>query len=557
MYDAIFVNAPHHGPDYYSPIGVGILVALARTSGLRVDTLDFQRLVLQREVPWPQNFFPAAEEMIASRPALVYGFSVMNVGLPWAVRLAAVVRKLHPSALIVFGGPHATLLGHELLRDFPEIDVVAVREGERIIVPLLEAARQGGSEALTRVPNLLLRQQSTIVSTEFAPFVDSLDDVPLIDYDPELLRAIGILSVEAGRGCPYHCSFCSSHSIWTRKPRFKSAARLVTEAARYVEAAGERPEPLLISFEHDDFLANRPWFFEFAKKKMEMGASFRYGITARVNHITPHVAEVLADTGCVSVFMGLETGSDRLQTSSAKHLALASIVPRIRYLLSLGIHVSTNFILGFPDETIEEMEHTVSLMLEVRWSGADVNISVMCPEPGSALYLDTPEAKRVILHDGDRCDELRAGGIEIESMKPSETMHLVAIANENFDIVEIAAFARSIQLLMSDFPVTLSYLWLSLERSPSRLLDQIRRRIRAEGEIRANHAVDSLVSLSRGSDSEMEIALYESALSCRKRGINSWIPASAFNPQAGARYSAEVARLAGWRRTGGGNLKVA
>jgi hypothetical protein len=280
------------------------------------------------------------------------------------------------------------------------------------------------------------------------------------------------------------------------------------------------------------------------QRKAEFGSEFRYGITARINHITSDIAELLSKTGCVSVFMGLETGSDRLQDSSAKHLALETVLPRLRNLLRLGIHVSTNFILGFPDETMADLEKTIALMLAVRWSGADVNISVMCPEPGSALNLTTPKDKQIILHTGKRCDELRAGGVQIELMKPAERMHLVAVANENFDIVEIAAVARTIQLLMGDYPATLFYLWSSLGGSSSLFLTKLWRLIRCRGEVQPDDAFEEIILLFQPSESEAEIALYESALAMRKRDSKCSVPISVFSPGIGDRYNFEINRIA-------------
>jgi radical SAM superfamily enzyme YgiQ (UPF0313 family) len=452
FYDVVFVNPPHHSPDYYSPIGIGMLSVLVRERGYRTVTLDFQKYVVTKAIPWPQNFFETAIKWVENTSAKIYGFTSMNVGLPWAIRLARLVRQYHPSSTIIFGGPHATLLSKELLETFTEIDIIVLNEGERVIIPLIEALLPRDNARLRSVPNLLIREEDgRLHKTPAMGLTNDLDTLPLLDLDLDLLSQVEMVSVEAGRGCPYSCSFCSSHSIWTRKPRFKSPERLVSEAARYVETA---PQGLCISYEHDDFLANGPLFKRFAAHKIRSGKQFKYGITARLNHITTEVRTLLAASGCVSIFMGIETGSDQLQISSAKFLKLQDVLPRIQALLDCGIHVSTNFILGFPDETWHDVYRSIELMLAVSWLGATVNISIMCPEPGSSLFNSIPREEHVVLLESTYVEELGRGGIRVQQLTEVERFHLTTIRNRNFEIEEVARLARSLQLLMAEFPLS-------------------------------------------------------------------------------------------------------
>lgn len=455
-YDVVFINPCHHGPDYYSPIGINMLEALSRQAGYASTVIDLQREVISQSLPWPEGFFRAAEERLAGVSAEVFGFSVMNVGMPWASRLAKITRRLHPAAKIVFGGPHATLTGHEILAAFPEVDIIARNEGESIIVPLLSALTRHDDEALLDVPNLLVRTASgAIQETRSLSLMENLDVLPYIQYDDQLLSRVGLLSVEAGRGCPYHCSFCSSHAIWTRKPRYKSPERLVDEAQAHVDRAAVLQAELVISYEHDDFLANRPQFKKFFECKRQRAADFKYCITTRINHVNDEIAGMLASSGCASVFVGLETGSETLQLSSAKHLRVGDVLPRIQSLIDLGIHVSTNFIVGFPEETWPDLYKSFDMMLRICGLGGTVNISVMCPEPGSSLHQTTPVEQRVLLRDSAYVEELEAGGIDLSALAYCEYSHLVTIRSEAFDIEEIARLARSMTLLMADYPVSL------------------------------------------------------------------------------------------------------
>ncbi|WP_316202606.1 MULTISPECIES: B12-binding domain-containing radical SAM protein [unclassified Bradyrhizobium] len=449
--DILFINPAHHGPDYYSPIGINMLTTIVRDKGRTSDVLDFQRMVIGREIAWPEGFLVEAEMRLQEVRARIFGFTVMNVGFPWALELAAVVRRLHPQATIVFGGPHATLLAREILETSPQVDVVMVNEGEQAILPFIEAVLE--ERSLSDCPNLLFREaDGTIVRTRATALLDDLDGLPWMTLDRDLLTRSAMISVEAGRGCPYRCKFCSSHAIWTRTPRFKSPSRLVNEAAAYVAQAGSRAEPLLISLEHDDLISNRPWFRDFVSFKQEVGADFRYAITTRINHLTEEVVSLLASSGCVSVFVGLESGSERVQTSSWKHLDLRKLVPSLRGLRESRIHFSSNFIVGFPNETMEDVAATIELVLRMAWLGSTVNISMLCPEPGSEIHADADPADYRLILEGDYAAELRRGGLSPESLHPIARYHLTTLSNPNFDVLQMERTVRSIQYLITTFP---------------------------------------------------------------------------------------------------------
>jgi radical SAM superfamily enzyme YgiQ (UPF0313 family) len=544
--DIVFVNPPHHGEDYYSPIGIGMLHSLVREHGLRSRIVDFQRDVMAGSMPWPEGFFEAAEHTLLNTRAHIYGFTIMNVGLPWAVRLARRVRSMNPDATIVFGGPHATLLGEQLISTFSEIDIVVQNEGETVIVPLVQALLSGDSVRLAKVANLIFRDGTKIIKTMTQPLIDDLDTLPYLDVDAELLGKVEILSIEAGRGCPYHCSFCSSHAIWSRRPRFKSATRLVNEAIEYLRIAPPRKEKLIVSFEHDDFLSNRPFFRRFVEEKLASGDPFQYAITARINHITDEVCDLLADSGCVSVFMGLETGSETLQSSSLKHLKVCDIIPRVQAIRSRDIHVSTNFILGFPDETWSDLYNTVALMLAVNRLGASINISIMCPEPGSRLYDVVPSNKHVVLYEGEYVEELVRGGILIEDLTAVESFHLKTIESDIYDIRAVARFAESLQFLMTEFPLSLARLVGRRGRGAKDLVELIFKFQHSNGAAISDTTVFGFFDAHIASDMDgrsAEFLLFECARSSIKHSGRTTIRPASFSEDTSVAYYRSLQKL--------------
>ena len=472
-YDVLMINPCHHGNDYYSPIGINILSTILKNDNFKVGIIDFQRQVIEKQISWAQDFFLEAEKLIQSYSAKVFCFSCMNVGFPWAVRLAQIVNKLFPESKIVFGGPHATLLGESILNTYSFIDIVATNEGEKIISNLMQALINNDINALEKCKNIYFRNKDKIVKTGTETFIDNLDVVPIMELDDKLLKDVRGVSVEAGRGCPYKCSFCSSHSIWSRKPRFKSADHLIRETLVYLDLAKKNNNYPLISYEHDDFLSHIQYFTDFANRKIEMGLKFIYGITTRVDHMTDSTIDLLSRSNCVSIFMGLETGSQDMQTASSKRLKVASILPTIIKIKEHKIHISANFIVGFPEERKEDVYKTFDLMSVLSLLGCTLNMSILGPEPGSDLGNSTNPEEYVILKNTDYYLELIEGGMNPENMNPIEISHLLTIRNKNYNIEEISWICKNFQTLVTELPYLTYILKSNFKHNIENFIDTI------------------------------------------------------------------------------------
>lgn len=544
--DVLMINPCHHGIDYYSPIGINMLATILNEAGYKVSTLDFQRQVISKEIPWPQGFFAQAEYQLHSTSAKIYCFTCMNVGFPWAVRLAKIIRNKFPVAKIVFGGPHVTLLGKRILEEYDFIDVVAINEGERIITRLIEALLNDDTGRLIECPNILFRVAGEIIKTTSESFIEDLDELPLQTLDQQLIERAEVLSVEAGRGCPYTCTFCSSHTIWSRRPRFKSADRLINEALSYINLVNQKNNQLLISYEHDDFLSNKRYFIEFAEKKISRGADFIYGITTRINHLNESIVDLLYKSKCVSVFMGLETGSQEMQSLSSKRLKITSVLPIISMLRERKIHVSANFIVGFPQETEEDVIKTFDLMIPLALAGCTLNISMMCPEPGSELGYITDPRDYVILEDTSYFKELSLGGINVREMSDIEICHLRTIANKHYDIIEMAWICSNFQELISELPFLTAMLMSEFNNDVSLIVNKVLRSIRNNERLDVSSIMEhcyKFISSDNIHSRFFEFSRYELARSQIKKNITTDQNFRIFGSDMPSAYFLELKKL--------------
>src|SRR4030095_7372490 len=149
-----------------------------------------------------------AKQVLAMQPD-VLGLTSLGCNFICTAKVAGYLRSWAPELPILLGGPHATVLDRVILSAFPQFDVIARNESECTILPLLQALR---TRALFGVPGITFRTGGGIWRNEGDPRIDDLDMLPMPAYHhyPVEELKLSSLRVEAGRGCPFHCTFCST-----------------------------------------------------------------------------------------------------------------------------------------------------------------------------------------------------------------------------------------------------------------------------------------------------------------------------------------------------------
>ncbi len=457
MPEILLINPPNHEEDYYGHIGLATLNRILINGGVKSEILNLQELIVEGALPWPQDFFLHAMELIDSYDANIYGFTATNVSFCWAIKLAQLIAKKDPEAKIIFGGPHSTLLGEKLIEKWPIVDVVVSGEAEYVVVPLVQSLLAGGN--LDEVGSLVYQGKSgEITKTNKVTELFNLDDQPFLEYSDSYFKNIAMISLEAGRGCPYKCSFCSSSAIWSRKTRSKSPARLLEEVEFYRQSANAQGNDPIVTFEYDDFIASPKFFKAFVEAKLRGKHDFKYFISTQISHVNDRVIEQLAESGCVSIFLGLETGSASVQSDCDKRLKVSKFAPTISALLEAEILPVVNFIFGFPGETLGDLLKTIEVMIDLALHGAKVTVSILCPEMGSKIFLETPVERYVLPEDNSYFRELREAGLDIERLEIEEIFHSVMLENDSFDVRTLPQLKSLMEELMLDFPLTLQAL---------------------------------------------------------------------------------------------------
>lgn len=393
------------------PIGPAYLAASLRAAGHGVRIVDGLGENPSQVTPLFHGTVLAiglrSEEIVEriQPDTTVFGVSCMfSQDWPEIRRLIGMVRERFPSVPIIAGGEHITATPDFTLQTTPEIDACVIGEGEETIVEIADAIDR--HQPLDGIPGLVIRGDGGAQTTGARTRIRALDDIPwpawdLVPLDRYLDAGLGYgvnrgrsMPMLATRGCPYQCTFCSNPEMWTTRWYARDPAKVVEEIEAYRQRYGAT------NFDFYDLTAivKRQWIMDFTGLILERGLRFTWQLPSgtRSEAIDAEVSSRLYASGCRNMSYAPESGSPAVLERIKKVVKLDRLEASVRGAVRSGLNVKLNIIMGFPNETREELNQTVRFLARMGWAGVhDMSISLFSPYPGSALYHELRASKAI------------------------------------------------------------------------------------------------------------------------------------------------------------------
>lgn len=372
--------------DLQPHLGLLSLIAVTEDAGHDAVLIDPKLALHRGELRIDASLYRDLAALILAETPDVVGMTSLGCNFVCTLKVAQYLKEARPDLPIVLGGPHATILDEPILRRYPCFDVVVRHEGEFALPALLDALRQGCAPA--QVPGITYRARDGhgdgLRVNPGAPLIDDLGTLPEVDYGHYPVNGLGLsfLRLEAGRGCPFECTFCSTATFFGRRYRLKAAERLVGEMQELRTRFGISE----FALNHDLFTVNRDKVRAFCDAVA--GKGFRWSCSARTDCVDAALLTDMRRAGCHAIYYGIETGSVRMQRHTRKKLKLDGTLPIIATTLKLGISATASFITGYPDETAGDQDATLDMIGALyRHDSAALNIQLhlLTPEPGTEL----------------------------------------------------------------------------------------------------------------------------------------------------------------------------
>ncbi|MGP0565549.1 MULTISPECIES: B12-binding domain-containing radical SAM protein [unclassified Nitrospina] len=334
------------------------------------------------------DFWGDLESALKTQPRVVGITSLTGTQIYHGIEISKFV-KARLSVPVVWGGLHATLYPAQTVAK-PYIDYVIRGEGE-VAFKMLVDEITGPSPDLEKVPALTFKKDGRIYSTPAGtPLeLDSLPRMPwhLVDVEeyttPSSYLYPGVsrlLSFIASRGCPFPCTYCSQ-PILTSKYRMMSPKRVLDDLHWTVDQFNLDH---ILLFD-DEFLVNAKWATDIAEG---INGKFTWGVQGRVNDLLRVDLKKMERCGMIYAMPGIESGAPRILERIRKNQTVDEVKEVSRRLSETKIHCQVNFMVGFPDETLDELGETIDLALHIMNTNPKAVInsfSPVTPLPGTEM----------------------------------------------------------------------------------------------------------------------------------------------------------------------------
>lgn len=267
-------------------------------------------------------------------------------------------------------------------------DVVVIGEAEQTVLELCNAFKEGKS--IDSIQGISFAKNDELIKTKPRLVIKDLDILPppawdLIDiseYKNMWMQNHGYFSLNfvTTRGCPYKCNWCAK-PIYGNRYNSHSPENIVLEIKKWQQKFG---------FTHiwfaDDIFGLKPnWLKDFEYHIIKQNVKINYKIQSRADLLLEEDnIKHLANSGCTMVWMGAESGSQKILDAMDKGIKVEQIYDATRLLKKHKITVSLFLQLGYLEETIDDIKMTIKMVEDLLPD--DIGISVSYPLPGTLFY---------------------------------------------------------------------------------------------------------------------------------------------------------------------------
>ncbi len=339
----------------YAPLGILSLSAHLRNKGFDVDIYD--------------STFGSREEL----------FGILDMGPPAAIGiygnlmtrrnvLDIAARARAAGWIVILGGPEPSNYAEEFLA--AGADLIVAGEGEWALERLLATGLE--HSYWPSIPGIIfLAADGSVQRTGPAQLISDLDAQPWPDRERvDIERYLdvwrehhgaGSVSLITARGCPYHCNWCS-HSVYGKSHRRRSPDSVVDEVAWILE----RYQPEMLWFADDVFTIHHGWITKFAAEMQRRRLHIPFECITRADRLNPQMAETLAQLGCFRIWIGSESGSQRILDSMQRGVKVEQVRQAVALSKQNGIQTGMFLMWGYEGEDISDIEATVDHVKQCR-----------------------------------------------------------------------------------------------------------------------------------------------------------------------------------------------
>jgi len=372
-------------------LGLAYLAGLLRKNRIHVGILDCL-------VEDPHNIRSIEDEWcevgLSDKHILEFigGFDadLVGISIPFsyqhqmAMKLIEKIKLTFPDLFIVVGGNHVSAVPETI--DRRHVDYLIIGEGEFALFYLINAINQ--DQPVDEIPGIISRNALTF---RRAPYIKDLDSLPFPAIDLLPLQKLWQggrrwINMVATRGCVYDCVFCSIHTILGYTIRRRSVENVIAEIKFWHKVYRVQE----IYFEDDNLTTNKQWAKELFRQitKNNFGIRFYARNGIRADSIDKELLSLMKAAGYKDFYIAPESGSqETLDKIIGKKMKLEDCTRAVQLAQEVGIQANAFFVLGFPQESLEDIQKTISYARDLKKMGCEgFWFSLAVPYPATRLF---------------------------------------------------------------------------------------------------------------------------------------------------------------------------
>ncbi|MCX6640411.1 MAG: radical SAM protein [bacterium] len=429
----LFIRPDSDVQSVYPPVGLLHIAAYLRTQS---DQYEFKVIDSRNTCETPQQLADIAYEF---QPDVI-GITSLSSECKFAVKAAQVIGARVPNIPIVMGGAHVTSDPTWFLK-YPEIDYCVAGEGEEIFYKFTQLLPELLHEELDKIPGVYYRQADGAIKGTPHDYIQDLEQIPMPAWDLlDITKYFNnkrkrpstnphnwdphCLPMMTSRGCPFHCAYC--HDIFGIKVRTWSLEHVMAEFDYLTTTLGAKEVEIM----DDLFNANLKRASEIlnlmAERKRGTHLALINGL--RADNLSDEFLHACKKAGIYRILFAIESASPRVQKLIRKNLNLDKAFENIAKAAALRFSTGGYFMLGFPEETLEEMHLTLEWAVKSDLHTA--TFLLLCPFPNTDMY------KWAVEHGYDMGDQVYEDYYRIRTnltkVSTEEIEHLRAVLFRRF-----------------------------------------------------------------------------------------------------------------------------
>lgn len=334
-------------------------------------------------------------------------------------------KAMGEKVIMVFAGPHVTVMKDTFLAETKEVDYLLLGEFEYTFRELVQKLDKG--ESTDNIQGISYRDASgKVVCTPRRELIENIDELPwpafkhlpMLNYNDDFgSLPKPMVQMWASRGCPFKCNFC----LWPQvvygnnlyRPR--DPVDVVNEMEWLIKTYGFKA----FYFDDDTFDLGKKRILDLCSEIKKKGLNVPWAAMARADTLDQEMLDAMADAGMIAIKYGVESGVQELVDGCDKHLDLKKVVETVQMTKKAGIKVHLTFTFGLEGETKENIQKTIDFALAQ--DPDSVQFSIVTPFPGTRYYEELKEKGYLLTKqwsdfDGNRSAVIRTDNLTTEDL---------------------------------------------------------------------------------------------------------------------------------------------